>query len=337
MSGQRKKATGETSVFKVNYSQERKQTGLSGPGESKNLAETLKTGKRSPDSPKTSLEKFRVRPGMDGREQETMEGDEESGSEESGPEESSWKKKKEDEEALRFAAEEGDTGRVKQLLAGGVNPNAAGGYWQDAPLHQAAWNGHHETISVLLTAGADVNARDYRQYSPLHRAAVNGHHETVSVLLTAGADVNARDEQENTPLHDAATRGHTKCAEILLQHGADAGLRNKVSDRSFFTILDPADTLRPKGYNSAKKTQVAGVLQSAKLPKPNITKGERTALTGLRKKKDVLILPADKGKATVIMDTEDYETKGTAINKEFAPEYATKPAKPRYACWELAA
>ncbi|KAI8514443.1 hypothetical protein Bbelb_070340 [Branchiostoma belcheri] len=29
--------------------------------------------------------------------------------------------------------------------------------------------------------------------------------------------------------------------------------------------------------------------------------------------------------------------KGTAINKEFAPEYATKPAKPRYACWELAA
>ncbi|KAI8522163.1 hypothetical protein Bbelb_019170 [Branchiostoma belcheri] len=29
--------------------------------------------------------------------------------------------------------------------------------------------------------------------------------------------------------------------------------------------------------------------------------------------------------------------KGTAINEEFAPEYATKPAKPRYACWELAA
>ncbi|KAI8494124.1 hypothetical protein Bbelb_284710 [Branchiostoma belcheri] len=211
--------------------------------------ETLKTGKRSPTSPKTLLEKFKVRPGMDGREQETMEEDEESGSENSGSEESRWKKKEEDEEALREAAEEGNTDRVKQLLAEGINPNAAGTVapaacrccgglrhmnpdpaapGQESPLHRAAGNGHHETVSVLLTAGADVNARDDVQESPLHWAAENGHHETVSVLLTAGADVNARDEREKTPLHDAARCGHPKCAEILLQHGADTGLRNKV-------------------------------------------------------------------------------------------------------------
>ncbi|XP_078701678.1 uncharacterized protein LOC144927814 [Branchiostoma floridae x Branchiostoma belcheri] len=95
---------------------------------------------------------------------------------------------------LLEAAEEGDTDRVKQLLAEGVNPNAAGGFLQD---------------------------------SPLHRAANNGHHEIVSVLLAAGADVNARNVVEDTPLHDAATYGEPKCAEILLQYGADAGLRNK--------------------------------------------------------------------------------------------------------------
>ncbi|KAI8494129.1 hypothetical protein Bbelb_284760 [Branchiostoma belcheri] len=99
--------------------------------------------------------------------------------------------------------------------------------WQDSPLHEAARNGHHETVSVLLAAGADVNARDDTQYSPLHQAARNGRNETVSVLLTAGAFVNARDELEETPLHEAARQGHPKCAEILLQHGADTGLRNK--------------------------------------------------------------------------------------------------------------
>ncbi|XP_019632032.1 PREDICTED: uncharacterized protein LOC109475709 [Branchiostoma belcheri] len=164
---------------------------------------------------------------MDGREQENMEENKESGSEESGSEESSSEDEEEDEEALGKAAEAGNTDRVKQLLAGGVNPNAAGGYWQWSPLHRAAWNGHHETVSVLLTAGADVNVRNYEQESPLHQAAENGHHETVSVLLTAGADVNARDKWEDTPLHYAARWGHPKCAEILLQHGADAGLRNK--------------------------------------------------------------------------------------------------------------
>ncbi|KAI8478082.1 hypothetical protein Bbelb_441810 [Branchiostoma belcheri] len=209
---------------------------------------------------------------MDGREQENMEEDEESGSEDSGSGESSSEDsgsdyeededEDKDEKALRRAALEGNTDRVKQLLAGGVNPNAADGRWQRTPLYQAARNGHHETVSALLTAGADMNARDKWQESPLHwaanngyheivsvllaagadvnarndvqdsplhRAAWNGHHETVSVLLTAGADVNARNEGDYTPLHDAATYGHSKCAEILLQHGADAGLRNKVS------------------------------------------------------------------------------------------------------------
>ena len=34
---------------------------------------------------------------------------------------------------------------------------------QKTPLHLAAENGHHETVSVLLAAGADVNVQDRRQ------------------------------------------------------------------------------------------------------------------------------------------------------------------------------
>ncbi|XP_066264257.1 ankyrin repeat domain-containing protein 6-like [Branchiostoma lanceolatum] len=99
------------------------------------------------------------------------------------------------EAKLRKAAGKGDTDRVKQLLAEGVNHSAAGGFWL---------------------------------FTPLHIAALNDHHETVSALLTAGADVNARDKEDDTPLHKAATHGHHDCAEVLLQHGADTGIRNKV-------------------------------------------------------------------------------------------------------------
>ena len=47
---------------------------------------------------------------------------------------------------------------------------------------------------------------------------------------------------------------------------------------------------------------------AAQLRKPNITKAERSALNNLRKNTDIMILPADKGKATVVMDTSKYQT-----------------------------
>ena len=51
------------------------------------------------------------------------------------------------------------------------------------------------------------------------------------------------------------------------------------------------------------------IVRKAKLPSSNISKGERTALTKLKKDDTIIILPADKGRATVIMDTEDYNKK----------------------------
>ncbi|XP_019614209.1 PREDICTED: ankyrin repeat and KH domain-containing protein mask-like [Branchiostoma belcheri] len=133
------------------------------------------------------------------------------------------------EKELQKAAKKGVTGRVQQLLAEGVNPDAGGGYRQGSSLHKAAYHGHHGTVSALLRAGADVNAWDNKQSkrTPLHKAAERGHHETVSVLLKAGADVDARNEWEYTALHLAAIQGHPKCAEILLQHGADTGIKNE--------------------------------------------------------------------------------------------------------------
>ncbi|XP_052806817.1 uncharacterized protein LOC128236035 [Mya arenaria] len=57
------------------------------------------------------------------------------------------------------------------------------------------------------------------------------------------------------------------------------------------------------------RTEVVGLLKNAKLSKGNISKEERVALRELSKNKDITILPADKGKSTVVLDTTDYEGK----------------------------
>ena len=64
---------------------------------------------------------------------------------------------------------------------------------------------------------------------------------------------------------------------------------------------------------STARSKVAGVLKTARLPKRNIDKEEEQALKELKKDKDIVILKADKGNCTVIMDRPDYDQKINAL------------------------
>ena len=55
--------------------------------------------------------------------------------------------------------------------------------------------------------------------------------------------------------------------------------------------------------------RLCGILRKAKVPKDNLSKEQRNALKNLRKEKNIVILPADKGNSTVLMDTSDYDSK----------------------------
>ena len=55
--------------------------------------------------------------------------------------------------------------------------------------------------------------------------------------------------------------------------------------------------------------RVCSILKKAKPPAPNMTRRERTAVRNLRERQDLVILTADKGNATVVMDQTDYKKK----------------------------
>ncbi|XP_011873071.1 PREDICTED: uncharacterized protein LOC105564909, partial [Vollenhovia emeryi] len=66
--------------------------------------------------------------------------------------------------------------------------------------------------------------------------------------------------------------------------------------------------LPPEAGNNIRQ-QSAQILRKAKPPTQNINREERLALRSLRQNDDILILPADKGNATVVMDKRDYHNK----------------------------
>ena len=80
----------------------------------------------------------------------------------------------------------------------------------------------------------------------------------------------------------------------------------KVPVEDFIVAAETACQKLPSDERPALRAEIAGVLRSAKPPKPNISKEERQALGVLAKEKDILILPADKGRCTVILNKSEY-------------------------------
>ena len=59
----------------------------------------------------------------------------------------------------------------------------------------------------------------------------------------------------------------------------------------------------------ALRQAVNGVLQQAKTPRPNMSFQQRRTIQDLKRDETIVILPADKGRATVVMNSEDYTSK----------------------------
>ena len=60
---------------------------------------------------------------------------------------------------------------------------------------------------------------------------------------------------------------------------------------------EPSDTIR---------ADLSSIIRNAKPPKRNITRKQSTPLKSLQQNENVIILPVDKRRATVVLDKEDY-------------------------------
>ncbi|XP_050957575.1 uncharacterized protein LOC127158535, partial [Labeo rohita] len=65
------------------------------------------------------------------------------------------------------------------------------------------------------------------------------------------------------------------------------------------------------------RAQVSMSLLKAKPPPPNLSEQEKRALTSLSKDINVTILPADKGRCTVVLNADDYHSRVTALLSDY--------------------
>jgi hypothetical protein len=142
-------------------------------------------------------------------------------------------------------------------------------YAGDTALHIAAAAYQTEIVRQLITAGADIHARNRRGALPLHSAAVgnpgssawnpSAQAATIVCIIQAGADPNAIDKSGVTALHRAV---RTRCAaavRTLLECGADPARKNKSGSTPMLLAIQ--NTGRGGSGSPEAKSQQQEILQ----------------------------------------------------------------------------
>lgn len=125
---------------------------------------------------------------------------------------------------LHLAVCNSDVSMTKLLLQEGANCEQE---WRGTPpIHQACKDRRFEITQLLLDAGASAISLDAKQEQPLHAILSIGSpmpdvSGLIDLLISRGADINARTRTDKTPLHLSCDQDNVDNVRALLVHGAD--------------------------------------------------------------------------------------------------------------------
>ncbi|MEQ8186621.1 MAG: ankyrin repeat domain-containing protein [Candidatus Eremiobacterota bacterium] len=124
-------------------------------------------------------------------------------------------------------------GVMELLLSSGADINARNKDGE-TPLCRAAVS-YKEASELLISRGADIHSRNNSLWTVLHLVSLHGPYAVAETLIEKGANVNAKDSICWTPLHSAAANGNRVVAEMLINKGAD------VNGQAKHDYFDPDD------------------------------------------------------------------------------------------------
>ncbi|XP_076081055.1 uncharacterized protein LOC143051962 [Mytilus galloprovincialis] len=150
------------------------------------------------------------------------------------------------DEKLLTAAEKGNIKEVELCVKNGANLECRDDFWGQTPLMLAAWEGHLEVVTFLVTHGSQLEVTDTWGETPLMWAARGGHLEVVTFLVTHGSRLEATDEDGQTALHHAAEFGGIDVTKCLTDKGCSPWVKTKEGKT-------PYDLVEIESYCSEEK------------------------------------------------------------------------------------
>jgi len=223
--------------------------------------------------------------------------------------------------AVALAARTGKDELVRELISLGADVNYHDGTM--APIHMAL---RASTAQLLIDAGAEVNAGWQsagidlaKGTTALHTAASGNNVELVRVLLSAGANANARDADGKTPLHSGSMNADVVDALLAAGANIEARTRNGQSAQDLIEHFSRPPSPLPA---TAVAQQIEAVLSGKRdsVPEPLevatvvIRRAEPRSLSAVNEKNsygmypiDVAAQAADVARFREIVDHPDFD------------------------------
>lgn len=123
------------------------------------------------------------------------------------------------------AAQEDNLEALTALIAG-TDVNRRDKSSSTTALEHAVRNANREMVQLLLSFGANVNAKNDSGETVLMMLDDDATCDLVWDLINAGADVQVKDDAGNTALMQAATSENTETVKVLLEAGAEVNSKN---------------------------------------------------------------------------------------------------------------
>ena len=182
--------------------------------------------------------------------------------------------------SLLQAARKGDVAAVEKSLKKGV-PIESTNDKGETPLCLAVIGGHVSTISTLLSHNAQIEARTKKGLTPLLCARENVSTSRINVmriLLSAGANLDARDENGDTALHQAVSLSRPDWVEFLLSFNPNLELQNNTGETPLLRAVD----FSPLSYAEKILETVQLLLNAGADAKATDEKGQTAVLIAIK-------------------------------------------------------
>ena len=127
-------------------------------------------------------------------------------------------------------------------------------------LHEASHDGDKGRVKKLLDGGVPVDEKDEGGKTALMLASEKGRTEVVRLLLDKGALLDEKDADGMTALMWASNEGHTEVVKLLLNRGASVDVKDKYGSTALATVIAfDEDQLgawrRPKSTGCCRKNR----------------------------------------------------------------------------------
>ena len=237
------------------------------------------------------------------------------------------------ETALMTAALTGELESIRMLVEAKANVNTADRIGRAALINAAgmlrssmeSFKVEEQVVTamveVLLSAGADVNAKTKNEGdTALHAAAKEGHTDAAALLIKAGAKVNAKTKLDKyTPLMEAAKDGNAELVKLLLKSGAKRKIKDRLGRTAAKWGSDHSEIVAILGGKLSRKAAKAKKVS----PKQKEKAGKRLYELGYRTyDESMFVMSAHKGDLEAAKAFLDY---GQNIESKDPRDHATTP------------